>query len=351
VIDYPAAIDSADFLLRHVYRIDVSKALDPLDPKDFITISGRLQDAVRGAVRGHEARALKQALKRLDVNWPNLTSRQIDAVIASATNALKVVPGQTIQPVQTLFVAHGKAMVRATKASISKTFKLDVSATFNAADKRAIADSVKNQAHFFRDEYGKRNVMFAQTARDIVADGLSKGEDRNTIGARLDRVLTVQGINRSRAYWNMVSSVHMNRSRTYSSLVSYKEARIEQYIFEAVMDEVTSAQCRYMHGRVFTVERALQKHQEVVQATNPEDVKYITPWLNVGRSDDGTQVLYVKERDGSRTTVADIRRSGVGTMDDRGSYVSRLSEAELVSRGVIVPPTHGQCRSRLVPDI
>jgi len=48
---YSAAIDAADELLRDVYRLDVAKALAPLDAQDFLVIVQRVARALTGISR------------------------------------------------------------------------------------------------------------------------------------------------------------------------------------------------------------------------------------------------------------------------------------------------------------
>ena len=67
-------IDAIDYLLREVYKIEVSKALNPLDDGDFLVISARLSEALRKAVAGEEGKALTAALNALDVKWTDLTT-------------------------------------------------------------------------------------------------------------------------------------------------------------------------------------------------------------------------------------------------------------------------------------
>ncbi len=155
--------------------------------------------------------------------------------------------------------------------------------------------------------------------------------------------------NRSRAYYNMVSSVYAGRARQYASLRSYDDAALSIYTFEAVLDAVTTLQCRFMHGRTFSVKADLKRYKAVAASSNPEDVRFIQPWVQVGKNKAGDQVLYTKQVDGSRDELATVDEDATGEDDEVGAFSTKLSDAQLQAKGCTCPPLHGNCRSTIVP--
>lgn len=140
-----------------------------------------------------------------------------------------------------------------------------------------------------------------------------------------------------------------NRGRTYTQLAAFDEADIERFRFEAVLDEVTSQVCRFMHGRAFSVERAVQRFDEVEQVRDPEAISDLQPWMRVGADPDGNQVLFY-ERGGRRRMVAQVDEPAIGRADQVGRYSRALNNDELEAAGVTAPPLHGRCRSTIVVE-
>ena len=114
---------------------------------------------------------------------------------------------------------------------------------------------------------------------------------------------------------------------------------------EAVLDEVTTDICRFLHGKIFAVSQGL-KQFETVEA-NPDDLGNLAPWVRSARDDEGRKTLFV-EQNGKRRPIAEVTRSGFGTADSQGEYGRTLSNEELSNLGISYPPFHGLCRSDLV---
>jgi hypothetical protein len=107
--------------------------------------------------------------------------------------------------------------------------------------------------------------------------------------------------------------------------------------------------CRFMHGRDFSVERAMQRFDEVERAPDPEAISDLQPWMRVGADPDGNQVLFY-ERGGRRHVVAHVDEPAVGRADQVGRYSHALTNDQLEAAGVSVPPLHGRCRSTIVVE-
>jgi len=119
------------------------------------------------------------------------------------------------------------------------------------------------------------------------------------------------------------------------------------YIAEGVIVHNTD-QCRFYHGQTFNVGESVARIESLTQLTDPEAVKNENPWIRTGRDEEGNRILYFT-RDGERTTIATIERSGVGARDDRGSYSGAASASQLSGFGIPWPPLHGNCRSTILP--
>lgn len=338
---------AADDILS-VLAAPILKALDPLDPDDFLIIQGEIARKLKGVVKAAEAAALREAFSELDVDWANASDAQKEAAINAAKAAMAERPLEALPEIRETFSVTGKGVVTGARASAVERYDFKLGAKFNSTDKRVVDFSAKASTNYARDQYGVRSEALAAKARDIVSSGLRKGFDRYEIGKRLRQDVTLAAAKRSDAYWEMVAGAHANRARTYASLATYEENGVSQYQYEAVLDEVTTLQCRLLHGRTFSVNVARAKLAEPEELGDPEAVTTSTPWLGVERAD-GEQHVYYKTPDGGRVRVATVVESAMGVKDDPGSFRTLMSDAQLQARGVTVPPVHGNCRSTIVP--
>lgn len=345
-----AGIEAAEDLIAEVFRVDLTKALNPLDPDDHLTIIYRLQQKLLGLTGAAEAAAMAAALDALDIDWSTATAAKKEAVMRAANAALKDTPKRILPSLVAAFKKTYTDIAGGTLKKSKEKFKLDISTSLSLEDKRVAQHSAEAQANYIRDEYGRRAEAASKLAREVVADGLKNGLGRVEIGRQLEQKMVAASANRSRSYYNMVASVYAGRARQYASLRSYDAAGIEVYQFEAVMDEVTSLQCRFMNGREFSVKSDLARYQQVAASDDPEDVRFIQPWVQVGKDDKGNEVLYVKQADGSRDHVATVEENAVGQLDEAGSFKTPHSNAELQAKGCTCPPLHGNCRSTIVPS-
>lgn len=345
---FGAGADAAEDILREVYRVE--KALDPLDQGDFMTIVRRLSRALRGVAGPAEDAAMRHALERLDVDWPNLAPAARDQVVRAARQALRGVEDQVLPVVEQKFEAEAGRVVGRARQSAVRRFGLRIGADLTRTDERIAKFVRESQGNFVRDEYGRRREDFSRKARDIVTSGVERGLGRDDIVAELSGAMSRDAFDRSRDYWEVVSMVFTNRARTFTQVAAFEEAGIERYRFEAVLDEATSEVCRFMHGKVFTVEKAADRFREVERARDPELIREVQPFVQVGADREGNQVLFY-ERGDRRRAVAQVDEPGVGERDEVGRYSRALSPGQLEAAGVMVPPLHGRCRSTIVAEV
>jgi SPP1 gp7 family putative phage head morphogenesis protein len=342
--------DAAEAILREAFLLDVAKALDPLDKGDFLSIVQRLAHALRGVARPAEEAALRRALERLDVDWPHLTPTARDQVIRAARQSLRDVERQVLPRVAQVFEVEADRVVERTRRATIRRFGLSIAADMTKTDERIARFARESQGNFVRDEYGRRRDEFSRRARDIVSAGAERGLGRDDIVAELSSALASDGFNRSRDYWEVVSMVFANRARTFTQVAAFDEAGVERYRFEAILDQATSEVCRFLHGKVFTVASAMDRFQRAERARDPEVIRDVQPFVQVGADEDGSEVLFY-ERSGRRRAVAQVDEPAVGARDEVGRYSRALSTAQLEAAGISVPPLHGRCRSTIVAEV
>jgi len=249
-----------------------------------------------------------------------------------------------------VFGIEAGRIVGATRKAAVKRFSLNISSSLSKTDVLTARFAKESQSNFVRDEFGKRRDAFSEIARSIVADGLEKGLGRDDISSALSGALEAQALGRSKPYWDMVAMVFTNRARTFTQLNAFEEAAVTQYRFDAVLDESTSEICRLMHNRTFSVEAAAKRIRQVETLKDPEDIRNLQPFARTGVDEDGNQVLFY-ERNERRRAIAQVDESGMGQRDAVGRYSRALSNSQLESAGLAVPPLHGHCRSTIVAEV
>lgn len=332
------------------FGVDLRKSLNPLDAKDFQKIVRTLSTELRGHVVPVQDHALKQALNKVDANWLEMSGPARGKVLDEAVKYLTVGVGEQVMPsIQSTLSLTAKTLVPSTKSKAKATYDLKIDTEMNATDYRIADYARRSQGHFIRNKFGEREQALSAKARSIVSTGLDHGFGSAEISNRLYRELGDEA-QRSKSYWDIVASVFANRARSMTQLSTFAEAGIAAYVWESVLDEVTTVQCRFLHGQKFPVMKALHKFQQVEDSGDPESVKTIQPFLNLGRNDKGEQYLYYNHADGTRRTVANVDESAFGQADKIGKFSNAMDSESLLEAGIHAPPLHGSCRSTIVPE-
>jgi hypothetical protein len=343
---------AADEILAKVFGLPVRKArrVNPNKPKGFDAfVVSLLGDLVEEA-EPIEREAIKTWLRDMDRNWPSMTKDQRNAAIDRAAREWLDTTRRIPVHQWPTYAAHGKTIVEQTKAAAVLEHGIRIVPSFDLVDAQAVKSSAEMQAFYTRNSYGLREVQMSEQARKIVSAGIEGGLDRYEIGKDLAAMAATGPVSwqRSMGYFQMIASVFTARARSYSNLSAYQQAEIERFRFEAVLDEVTTDVCRMMHGKTFTTSTALEGYAKVAASEDPEDVKTIQPWVQTGKNEQGDQILYYKNAEGSRVKVASVNESAVGKKDTIGSYAG-MSPRQLERAGISAPPLHGHCRSVIVP--
>lgn len=252
------AVGAIDTLLEKVHRIEVVKALDPMNPDDFLVIVKRFSDAMRAAAEGAEAAALRAAMAALDVDWRSLTPAEVGRVVDAAREALLPITGRVMPSIAQEFEIRGPEVMAATRAGAIDRFGLNIATSLSLRDQQAEQYIRAAYSNMITNAYGDRIDALAAEARDIVANGLEFGLGRDEIATQLEAALGTS-LMRGQSYFQVVATSYMNTARTASLLNSYADAGIESYRFEAVMDEATcfaaGTRVRLPNGRSRRIEQ------------------------------------------------------------------------------------------------
>jgi len=335
-----------------VPRAPIEKALDVLSPQGFLRAVYRISRALRSVTRGAEADAVRRAIERLDVDWPNLSPEAQAQVVRAANQALSDLPEIVLPQVDQIFSVEAKRVVLGTRASARRTFGLRIGTDLSKTDERIARYVHESQTNFIRDELGRRKKALSEKARSIVSDGIAQGLGRGDISQNLREAFQTTTIKRNAFYWDVVASAFVNRARTFSEMSSFTEAGITHYVITAVMDERTSDVCRFMDGKRFSVSTAVEQFQRVEQLRDPEQMKLLQPWLQIRQDSQGNRALFIPtESESVRAAIVEDSAELKGLKDNRGTFRSEMSNQKLESMNMSLPPFHGLCRTTVLPEV
>lgn len=342
-------VEVAKGAVGHVIQLSglrpVVKEINPLTPAGFDALQIKLADGLMKKVAPVSRAEVEKLLYSLDVDWVNSTDAELRILSERINGAMRQVAGQTWTGVRGTLYHTGERIADGTRRATINRWDMSISANFKQRDLEAIRRVTAAQSHYVTNFYTKNVAKgMSAEARTIVRNGLAKGLGSRDIGERLYKSLGDYLPGRNRAYFNVVSSAFVNRSRTYSQLVTFSDGGVILTIWDSVLDEVTTPTCRYMYNRVFNVERGLAQYAAVDAASDPQEVKFIQPWIRQrkikGGTDDGKLGLFVPQRDGKSKLLAIQERSGFGKKDDVGKWTSKTPGNE-VPADVGAPPIHG----------
>jgi SPP1 gp7 family putative phage head morphogenesis protein len=351
-VDWDAAANASRRLLVDAYRIDLRKALDPLDPHDFLALTHGLATELQQVSGPIERRMIDGALAALDVDWLELTDAQRVQVVHAVNLSMRNIPPQILPEVTSTVTLRLTEMVEGTKVSAAGTMRATIATSLDAIDEDAVA-AIGRISQWVTDEYGRRGAMFEMGADRIIADGLAAGLRSRDITADLAAHGRKVGVTRAQSYWKLVALNAANRARSYGHLRSMSDAGVSQYIFSAVMDERTSVVCRALDGTTFPVSGSLNRFSDLAIDSEGDytAAEKVMPFVKERALDGGGVEMFVEPPGMGRTVIATASDRGLGRADYRPEVRDKLPPAALQAAGVSVPPLHQACRSSIIPDV
>jgi len=343
------AVAALDDVLWVIGLEHVTKAVrSPFSRAGFDQMVSSLVAALQQATEPQRQAALAAAIQQLDQRWSGVTEGDRARLVATAMSQYVAGSSGLVAGTADVFGTHMRAIAGRTRAAANRThqLRLPLEDPFALIDPRVLEHARTSNALFVRNARGAIAERLSGVARGVVADGLSRGWDDDTIADELGVALRGSEAKQSRGYLTMVSSVFVARSRHYATLRSFEQAGIATYEHVAVLDERTCSACRFMHGRTFRVRVALDQFT-AVSAGGPESVVELQPFMRAARLPSGGQVIAVPSG-GQVVPVADIQDSGVGRVDALGSFRARVSDASIQRMGCGCP-VHPRCRCTIVP--
>lgn len=328
-------------------RIPVDKATNPKKKAGFLRIAKKLKKALGDEMMDlHEMHLMGMIEMLGTADLTALTGAEATAFYTTVASGS--IPGSAIQTRlprwQSMFKGFGEDIFGKTKVSEINNFKFGVEPSLSLLDIAAVERMSGDQVNFVRNQFGVRSQAMTMKAREIVRQGMANGMDGVAIGKEIEKALPNLYAKAGRNYAEVAAQAFVGRARSWSSINTYREAGVKKSRIVAVQDEVTTEFCAAHDGVLIDVELAWQKYEQESQLSDPEEIKYSSPWVH-GRY----------EQDGSRTLGFYDDMDKWTPMYKAGNYGDKFkplySPEQFQVVGIGPPPYHGRCRTDIQPEI
>jgi len=329
----------------------LEKALSPQDPTDARMIAKRLGSQLRFAEQKVLGNKLEKYVKRLNVDWPNLSHKETSRHLASIRGELRKMLGTAAVEVMPTWSGKIETRLKGVFANARKVvqsnFLPSVGVSLRQPDVVAIGAIADQSGWWMRDAAGVRSDRLTARARKVVAQGLRDGLGRHDIGEMLQKTLPKAWQAMGSNYFTVVAAAAVNRARSYSEVSGYIEVGIEALEVQAVLDERTTEICRCLDGQVIDTHVVSQQIVGAMNVARPEDIRDASPFLKeITNQKTGVRSIVTAN---NGTKIADVVRSGVGRVDDRGIFKYFKAGNQLADANIGPPPYHHICRSWTIP--
>jgi len=249
------------------------------------------------------------------------TLKDFEEIDRIADQSMRTAFGTNLNPVvqQATISAYGKGLDEI-RAGLSKSFTL--------VDQRAISFIHDHHMYWSLNHYSSHTT---ERIKRLADQAISSGMSRRDAGKFFARTIGEE-LKRDAAYWELTADAITTRARSFSNIAAFEELGVERYIISIVDDHRTSDICLYLggkevevtneqgekevlqlkeHERRFDVADAAKIRDRMIEAETPEEAKEIMPWRS------------------PKTVLSKFPK-------------------DLARSGVMMPPFHGRCRSRIV---
>lgn len=324
----PTEIDDLIYAATGLVVLDEEQEADPQTDRGFLLLEGLLVSSLIASNLSYK-RKTKAGINQ--TIGQSLRLYELASVLSGISSMLsdtsKINAAQAAEIVTAAQVVIG----RKTQASIARSITapwLDAPIQWTDADTQAMQYLARNNALWMGKHFD--DAQRAKAANIVTRDFSLFGDNPEKLATRIKEGL-VSMVEATDAYWQTYATNALNYARSYSALRTFQKSGKSRYRIVAVLDSRTTTICRTLNGRVYEVEQALEHFDRVAQAQSVDELSRLHPFLK----DE-------KDANGDRT--------GRHIYGDELSpqYIDENTPTErLVSAGIVAPPFHFNCRSRI----
>lgn len=243
---------------------------------------------------------------------------QVQAALQAANQAFQA--GATIEQVIEVFGTQlsrrlATRVAQDVQRSVEMLYQLgrsEVGAAGITATGRGTIQFMEDSTLFWIENHFDRHVQerIQNLGREVFEEGL--GAVR--AGQRFAQSELGRQFAKSRSYWELLANAVTTRTRELAHIDAFDDLGFDEVMIDAVIDVRTSCICRTLDGTRIPVSALVRFKEKMMNAESPLEIKNeISPWLSCER---------------------------VRTLKSQGPEA-------LARAGVVSPPFHGHCRSRL----
>lgn len=328
----------------------VAKAVDPEDARDLAILIEKEGRRLFGQSQELLGPFYKSVFGKLNEHWVGLPESHREAMLGGVLRNMESgFPEDELRSVMNPGIEkRATSFVKSSSKSYAKKNKLPSPLRWGKQDSEAAKLMAGTSTNYVRNLSGNISGKTSKLARSIVSAGFNKGLSNEEIADQLQSELSGMVGRTSTNYWRTVSSTYMTRARSWSQLRTLQTAGLREYEVVAVLDEVTTPVCRFLHGKRFRVQEGLDLFKKMDKLRTPGDIKYVQPWIRTSQDrDTGLHTLSVMKKSGKRELLAQETESGYGKVGATGAW-DLLASGDVSSMAALnigPPPYHGGCRS------
>lgn len=182
---------------------------------------------------------------------------------------------------------------RATRAAVAALGKsvAEVAGNLTLADTAAMTALGEQQVWWvgnYWNEHLSRSIS-ATVSREALTTGLGRAEVGRIVRGVVEGEFPAAAVpggfrGTSEHYFRSLAGTVRNRASNFGAIRVMQEAQIRRYRISAVMDKRTSAICRFMNSREFSVRSGARLIDRTFDAGDPAAVRAASPWVSAGKA-------------------------------------------------------------------
>jgi Hint-domain len=229
---------AADELLVMLGHADapIEKALNPLVAAEFDRIVARVAAELFGETYALDQQFAEGAMAALDIGWDELTAAEREDILQSVLSALPSPPAYALA-VAPIFAKEVEQLVLLSRVRTLTSVKLP---KFDLTGDEVVAFLREGHPYFVANHMQARNDAIDQAVRVLIGRAIEEGWRKKDVARALRKVLGPTELHaKSQAYYDVTAGAFVATARSYGQLTALRDAGIEYYRWESVLDEVT----------------------------------------------------------------------------------------------------------------
>lgn len=328
----------------------VAKAVDPENARDLAILIEKEGRRLFGQSKELLDPFYRSVFGKLNEHWVGLPGSHREALLGQVLRNMETgFPADELRSVMNPGIEKkATSFMKASSKSYATKNKLPKPLRWGTQDTEAAKLMAETSTNYVSNLSGNISSRTSGMARSIVSAGFKNGLSNEEIADQLQSELSGMVGRTSTNYWRTVSSTYMTRARSWSQLRTLETAGVREYEVVAVLDEVTTPVCRFLHGKRFKVQEGLGLFKKMDALRTPGDIKYVQPWLRTSQDKEtGLHTLSVRKKSGKVAMIARETSSGYGQVGETGAWdlLDSGTTADMANLNIGPPPYHGGCRS------